>query len=56
MRTSIVFDTRIDDLSEVAREFTYEATRKEQPWDQGGVQKSQVSILWSSGLWAHLVS
>ena len=31
---SIVSDTRIDDLLEVAREFTYEATRKEQPWDQ----------------------
>ena len=33
--TSIVFDNRIDDLSEVAREFTYEATRDEEIWEQG---------------------
>ena len=32
---------------------TDEAMREEQPWEQGGVQESQVSILWNCGLWAH---
>ena len=49
-----MFDTRIDDLLEVAHEFTYEAIREEQPWEQG-VQESQVSILWNCRLWAHHV-
>ena len=46
-------DTRIDDLSEGGSWITYEAMREEQPWEHGGVQESQVSILWNYGLWAH---
>ena len=35
MGISILSDTRIDDLSEGGSWITYEATREEQPWEQG---------------------
>ena len=35
-----MFDTRIDDLLEVAQGFTYEAPREEQPWEQRGAGES----------------
>ena len=54
MGVSFVSDTRTDDLSEGGSGITYEAMCEEQPCKQG-VQKSQVSILWNCGLWAHHV-
>ena len=37
---SIVCGNRFDDPSEDGSRITYEATRKEQPWEQGGAGES----------------
>ena len=55
METIIASDTGIDDLSEGGSWITYEAKREKKTLGTGGVQESQVSILWNCGLWAHHV-